>query len=685
MRVAIIGGGCAAMSAAHALTQPEQNGRFDVTVYQQGWRLGGKGASGRGPNGRIEEHGLHIWMGFYENAFRLMRAAYGEAGRDPAKCPIADWRQAFFPASRIGLASNAKAPEWGIWSTVFPPLDGEPGDPLENDLANPFTIPGYLARSASMLRTLFELAYRGSTPLPADSNGAFTLGDILTDARALSRVAQGAIESVAGLVENQVLTLARVMGLEGAAAQAPLIADLGRALSTGLDLLRPTAANDPVRQHAGEVLEAIVAVVTGLFRAGVVIDPRGLDALDEMDFIDWLRLNGLSDRAAKSPFLLGLYSLMFAFEGGDPTKPRAAAGQALRGILRMFFTYRGSLFWKMTAGMGDVIFAPLYEVLAKRGVNFEFFHRLKNVQLDASGKHAAGLEFLVQADVVNGKYRPLVDIHGLPSWPADPDWTQLVGGEVAGREFESHWDESHVRTKTLAVGRDFDFVVVAVGGGAVPYVCSELVERNPRWQTMAANIGTVATQALQLWMPTTVDELGFEHGSLTLTAFEYPFDTWSDMTHLLSAEDWPKAAGMRSVAYFCNVLDEREVASCAPRDAHFQDRVQARVRANAQSFITEQLPNLWPNWRANAKSLEGQFYVGNVNPSDRYVQCLPGSIKYRISPLDRTFDNLTIAGDWTSCGMSFGCVESAVISGQLASHALSGLPKLTSIVGYDHP
>src|SRR5581483_8745209 len=75
-RVAIVGGGCGAMAAAFELTRPELQGQFAVTVYQVGWRLGGKGASGRGPGGRIEEHGLHLWMGFYENAFRLLRECY---------------------------------------------------------------------------------------------------------------------------------------------------------------------------------------------------------------------------------------------------------------------------------------------------------------------------------------------------------------------------------------------------------------------------------------------------------------------------------------------------------------------------------------------------------------------------------------------------------------------------------
>src|ERR1043166_5853076 len=82
-KVAIVGGGCGAMAAAFELTRPELAGRFDVTVYQVGWRLGGKGASGRGKHGRIEEHGLHVWMGFYENAYCVSRGIYAENHTKP--------------------------------------------------------------------------------------------------------------------------------------------------------------------------------------------------------------------------------------------------------------------------------------------------------------------------------------------------------------------------------------------------------------------------------------------------------------------------------------------------------------------------------------------------------------------------------------------------------------------------
>ena len=71
--------------------------------------------------------------------------------------------------------------------------------------------------------------------------------------------------------------------------------------------------------------------------------------------------------------------------------------------------------------------------------------------------------------------------------------------------------------------------------------------------------------------------------------------------------------------------------------------------------------------------------------SDRYVLSLPGSLQHRISPLDGSYDNFTITGDWTDCGFNFGCVEAATMAGRLAAHAISLRPALEDIVGYDHP
>ena len=85
VRVAVLGGGVGAMVAAYELASGPRAEDYCITIYQQGWRLGGKGASGRNAEQgqRIEEHGAHIWFGFYENAFDVMGRAYQELQRPP--------------------------------------------------------------------------------------------------------------------------------------------------------------------------------------------------------------------------------------------------------------------------------------------------------------------------------------------------------------------------------------------------------------------------------------------------------------------------------------------------------------------------------------------------------------------------------------------------------------------------
>src|SRR5215218_1355835 len=124
MRVIILGGGMAGLAAAWALSDPAVPDVESVTVHQRGWRLGGKGASSRAVHGRIEEHGLHVWLGYYENAFRLLREAYAEVDRPRTApdCPIQTWRDAFTPASVIGLGDDV-GDDWHDWIAWFPEDD----------------------------------------------------------------------------------------------------------------------------------------------------------------------------------------------------------------------------------------------------------------------------------------------------------------------------------------------------------------------------------------------------------------------------------------------------------------------------------------------------------------------------------------------------------------------------------
>ena len=79
---------------------------------RKSWRLGGKAASVRAGDGRILSNGLHVWLGCYENAFRMMRECYAEVedyqwGPRPPAETLAYGRidDAFFPEPHIGFGA----------------------------------------------------------------------------------------------------------------------------------------------------------------------------------------------------------------------------------------------------------------------------------------------------------------------------------------------------------------------------------------------------------------------------------------------------------------------------------------------------------------------------------------------------------------------------------------------------
>lgn len=713
IRVAIVGGGCAGMTTAFELSRPEHRGRYEVTVYQQGWRLGGKGASGRGANGRIEEHGLHLWMGWYENAFRLVRECYAELGRDPNEVPIATFEDAFEPSSYLGVMEETGEGDWLHWVAHFPPGQDLPGDPYPE--GHRWTMAHYLVRSAALVRSLLGTlgTLRGGARDPAAQPASPGDGSPEAVAALLRKLAS--YGELAGLT-----VLGQAAGALEAALRRVTRADdnrilaLLRAIATGARAeLEAFGEEDTAARRLFTILDLTLATMRGIVHHGLATEERGFDAIDDYECREWLLMHGASRASVESGYLRGLYDLGFAYEDGDPSRPAIAAGQALRAMIRAFFTYRGAFFWRMRAGMGDIVFAPLYEVLARRGVRFEYFHRLENLRLGTDGgAHVAALEFDVQARTVgDAAYEPLVDVKGLPCWPSEPDWHQLEHGEQLqqeGWDLESYWDGRRAGTRTLEVGRDFDIAVLAVGVGAVPHVARELVAHEPRWRTMVEHVKHVATQAFQLWLAPDMKELGWEHGPTAISGFVEPFDTWADMTHLAPREDWPTPPG--AIAYFCNALPDEGAASDRAR-ADYPVRMREKVRRNAVTFLDRDVRQLWPRaagaadgfrWSAlvdpgdrgdaalarrasGEKRFGSQFWTANVNPTDRYALSLPGSLAHRISPLERHFDNLTIAGDWTACGFSAGCVEAAVMSGLLAAHAIARSPRLEDIIGYDHP
>ena len=722
IEVAIVGGGCAGVAAAFELSRPEHGGKYHVTLYQVGWRLGGKGASARGRADRIEEHGIHVWMGFYENSFRLLRECYAELNRDQHQHRFVDWRDAFSPEPVVGAMDRSNSGQWVPWMAYFPPAEGIPGDV---PAGGPLNLNDYLVRTVKLISALLIAAqnspgrhapYRtrlanAQTRYEAGALGAFpSAAAIVESTKRL--LTYGFLATSTALVEAISLVEAMLRSVPGYSSE--LASRLVKLIYESVQVQRLSLIDhDDETRRLWEMIDLVMAVVFGIFRFGLTSHPKGLDAINDFDLVQWLRLNGASETTLNSSIIRALYDLPFAYEDGDPGKPRLAAGVALRGAFRMLFTYRGSMVWKLNAGMGDIVFAPFYRLLKQRGVTFKFFHRLRNLKLCHSvaadeRSYIASMEFDEQADVKNGnEYQPLIDTGGVKCWPSSPDYEQLIDGARLKEErweFESHWERRSIRSKSLQVTKDFDCVVLAVGLGAIPYVCHELVERDARWRTMIEHCKTVATQAFQIWLSEEIDELAEVGTQTTITGFKQPFATWADMRQMVARENWKVSP--RAAAYFCGVLPDQQLPHDLA-DPQYLNKARKQVRNNVVRFLSRDLAHLWPaaigekgfRWtllmnpevagndgsRSDESQFDSQFWTANVNPSDRYCLSLPGTLGYRISPLDITYDNLTVAGDWTDCGLNTGCVEAAIMSGRLAANAICGLPRLDEIVGYDHP
>ncbi|MEK0446821.1 MAG: hypothetical protein RLZZ399_2142 [Verrucomicrobiota bacterium] len=705
-RISILGGGAGALSAALWLSE---SGQFDITVYQLGWRLGGKGASGRNAarGQRIEEHGLHIWCGMYENAFRTIRRAYEVLNR-PDSMPLAKWTDAFKKHSFATCTEQVDG-QWKEWSATYPENTDIPGDGGVLP-----SLWAYVEMTLELMKDVLD-AVPGLHPASALKPEDEPPSGHLPGLHALWEELVGDIRSFF----QKPTDLHRAIDL---AKSFPR--DIREHTSEGHGQVHAllSSFNSTVRGHVGLpqelsddlrrgfiVLDLAGAILRGVLHEGMIESPETLfDRLDEYEFTDWIRSHGAHEITLNSAPVVGFYDFAFGFEKGDPKRRCFAAGTMLHAYARFVFTYKGALMWKMQAGMGDTIFGPMYEVLKNRGVRFAFFHRVDHLTLSADKKSIEKISLGVQATPKSGTYDPLVLVNGLPCWPSEPLYDQLKEGEELRRgpaphdkpyNLESHWTSwRDVGAVTLEAGKDFDLVVLGIAVGALRGICSELMECNAAWTQMVEKVQTVQTQAFQIWLKPDAQDLGWNHPArAVLDAYVDPFNTWADMSQLLVRETWPKDNEPQNVAYFCGPMPDTLPLPEGPDEA-FVRGISEQVKTTAIDWLNANAGPLWPaagqphdpkalNWAllygqpqvGDERAFEGQYWRGNVDPTERYVISAPGSSKFRLRSWQSGFTNLYLAGDWTYNGFNLGCVEAAVTSGMQAAHAICGLP--STIVG----
>jgi uncharacterized protein with NAD-binding domain and iron-sulfur cluster len=671
-KVAILGGGPAAITAAFELTAPELENRFEVTVYLPGWRLGGKCASGRNMclGERIEEHGLHLWFGFYENAFTAMRAAYEELKR-PASHPLATLEDAFKGCNEIVLCDR-QGEGWTTFAFTAPANGQKPGTGLP--------LPSFWQIAVEACKWAQpELHKLSSANTGAGLDPAISGERQLAEATAQAEQAQSGIPSP----DAGVAFLQRFVAL----------------LCDSRDLfwkhvVRERCAADPHLRLFFTMYDTFVSSASGIVNDGVL--ENGWKAINGLELCEWLSSHGAKEvtvgatPAQRCPLLRSIYDVAFGYPEGKIANANVAAGTAMNDLLRLCFTYRGSIMYKMQAGMGDTVFTPFYEVLRRRGVQFEFFHAVTKLHLSpaADGNFVESIDVVPQVELTVTDYSPLVISRELECWPDEPDWGQLKDGEQLKAQhvnFELEMNPLSCEENTLQRGVDFDSVVLGIPVGALAPICVEIAERCAPFARMLDSAVTVSTQAFQLWLTRTIAELGWPHNeNAVVGCYEEPVDTWCDMTHLKEREAWPPSAPVNGLAYFCGVLEDVEGES--------NKQATERVQASAQAFLEGQIAPLWPHavskgpgggfdWtalvdlqqRTGAARFLAQYWRANTTPSERYVLTPAKTVEDRLGANESGVLNLMLAGDWTRNGVDGGCVEAAMTSGMQAARALIGV------------
>jgi len=684
-KVAIIGGGPSALTAAYWLTSTaELREKYDITVYQMGWRLGGKGASGRNRDcaDRIEEHGLHIIFGFYQNVFAMIRDVYGLIKRAP-NAPLATWREAFHPLS-AGVMEDYFDGAWQPWIQQFPRNTEVPGSgPALNGPFDYFLM---------LLQAVYGVLF-GWRSQNAMENEFFPIGKAWEES------------TNEGKPEGTLLTQLFIDLLNGLFAfmwwvdehlhWVVVVIEAIRKVIWRMIRVMVSRFSGPHRFWTG--VDFLFAVVTGIVRDRL-FEPGNYAAVDEWDFRDWLGKHGAHKVTMWSPWTRAIYDAAFSYNDGRSKQERISASVALRTLVRIMFTYKGAMYYKMQAGMGDTIFGPMYDALKQRGVTFKFFHKASALHLSEDGTHVARIDIQQQVELKSGdptSYAPLYDVKGLPSWPSTPLYDQIKdAGAIKDIDLESYYSGyTGVRTITLNAGADFDEVIYGAPVQTIPFLCHDLPRWSERWRNMAEQVKAVQTLSFQVWLKNNLGQLGWTGPSLPLLSlYVEPYNTWSDMSQVLDRETWPPSAVPLNVSYFTGAQPGPDMPPPAT-DVDFPIRMKAKAYEGALAFLEHNLTTLMPkavdparppdmDWKLlvdlesnqhGSARLVSQYWRSNCDPHERCTLALPGTAKFRIRANETGYSNLTIAGDWIDNGIHVACLEGAVMGGIYAARAVAGI------------
>ncbi|MEM9520939.1 MAG: NAD(P)-binding protein [Actinomycetota bacterium] len=687
----ILGGGPSGLSTAFHLTSPDFNpdwrDRYRVVVHQLGWRLGGKGATGRNAEmgDRIEEHGIHLFGNMYANALHMMNSAYGELG-------TGDMADEFEP-SNTQLVSTFRHGGWQGYGGSLPHNDGTPWE-----TSSAIATPEQLFES---LKVTVEGILQGQV-LARPGMGPQRQPNLLDRLESVGHTAFIGLTSALSEGIHRLFHHEHENPLERLLEEAAhVISRLERQVEHSDDEVSDLAFWMLIQ------IDLIATCIRGTLDDGVLTD--GIDVIDHVPYREWLETHGCHALTLGSGLPQAIPNTCMSYPMGNTTGlPTMAASAYLTFVLRQLLA-PGNAAYFFKVSTGETIILPIYDALVQRGVEFEFFHKVTNVVPSADGSRVEAIVYEQQARTHDGSpYQPVRTLDdGQRVWPNAPLYDQLTEGDT-WRDHqinpESWWADWTGEETTLLL-EPGDQVVVALPPAVQRLVCKEASDAKAPWKTMLAEVRSTPTEALQLWTKASTEELGWPKlpalGRWMSPTFLPPLFAVADFSRSLPYENWP-ADGPKGLLYFCGPL---QLPDPEPGfdDHDFPARMKQQVFGQVSQLMLS-LANLLPEagkdtaypqalnpdllWCAADDSATGinrmrqQYYRANIDPNERYTLSEPGKLKYRLKAWESGYDNVALSSDAIYTGFNIGSFEGSVMSGMLASAALVGSPTIDQVIGY---
>ena len=408
------------------------------------------------------------------------------------------------------------------------------------------------------------------------------------------------------------------------------------------------------------------------------------------------------------------YDLVFGYRRGDtlsppgPGKPMRGspdmeAGTMLKGLFYFLLAYKGAPEWMPQAGFGELLVAPVYEVLKRRGVRIEFFRRVRALHLDDSRAAASRASTIERQATAEGRRLPAAvrrrrHRRAGPRRPSSISSSKATSCGASDINLESWWtpwqgpiDDAGARPTTS----------ISCCSASRSRRCRRFAaswsRRARTWRQMVTRVETNRPIIVQTWFTKSLAEMGWPHGVINGDNGTQPINLQTSMDQVLPQERWPATTRRESLIYYSGVMPDDPHQPPAPDAAYPPTQHEALRTASVDwlaQFARVYCPAAAPGGvlrlerarlggrsdtaRARIGS-DAQYWRVNIDPSERYVLSVTGSSAYRLTAGGSGFDNLYLTGDWIHTGLDAGCMEATVASGIEASRAIAGYP--VSIAG----